>query len=43
MGIHLGWMAITVSALPHKTAGAALGQMVNIHHLPDRHALGLWG
>jgi hypothetical protein len=36
-------MTITVAGEPIKAAGAALGQVVLLHHFRDRRALGLWG
>jgi hypothetical protein len=41
--IGLGWMAITVAGEPHKAAGAALGQVMQLDHLADGATLGLWG
>ncbi len=41
--VGLGWMAVTVAGEPHKTARAALGQMVLDNHHADRFAFDLWG
>jgi hypothetical protein len=38
-----GWVAQTVSAQPHKSAGAALGELKLLNHLADRLTLDLWG
>jgi hypothetical protein len=38
-----GWVAKTVSAQPHKSAGAALGELKLLNHLADRLTLDLWG
>jgi len=38
-----GWVAQTVSAQPHKSAGGALGELKLLNHLADRLTLDLWG
>jgi len=38
-----GRVAKAVSAEPHKSAGAALGEFKLLHHLADGLALDLWG
>ena len=38
-----GWMAVAVAGEPHKTTGAALGQIELLDDLPNRLALDLWG
>jgi hypothetical protein len=38
-----GWVAKTVSAQPHKSAGTALGELKLLNHLADRLSLDLWG
>jgi hypothetical protein len=38
-----GRVAQTVSAQPHKSAGAALGELKLLNHLADRLTLDLWG
>jgi hypothetical protein len=38
-----GWVSKTVSAQPHKSAGAALGELKLLNHLADRLTLDLWG
>jgi hypothetical protein len=37
-----GWVTETVSAQPHKSADAALGELKLLNHLADRLALDLW-
>jgi len=41
--IGLRRMSIAVAGKPHKTARAALGQVVLVDQPPDRLALDLWG
>lgn len=41
--IELRWVAMAVSAWPHKTASVALGQMMVLNHLANRLAFDLWG
>ena len=41
--VNLRRVAVTLAGEPHKAAGAALGQMVLLHHSRDRRTLGLWG
>jgi hypothetical protein len=38
-----GWMAVTVAGEPREAAGATLGQVMQLDHLADGAALGLWG
>jgi hypothetical protein len=37
------WMAVAVTGEPHKTTGAALGQIKPLDDLPNGLALDLWG
>jgi hypothetical protein len=41
--VGLGWVAVTVAGEPHKAASPALGQVMQLDHLADGIALGLWG
>jgi hypothetical protein len=41
--IWLWWVAIAVSAEPHKTASVALGKLMVLDHLANRLAFDLWG